>query len=152
LFFFVKVWGVIWLVIAFIFFILGVFVGIIAFKVTPIHYVLYLLCVLTKRRVITLFFFSFPLFVCCGFFVAIGGSAGAGRGALFARAGVEECRDRYVVSVESSRAARRHAVFCISRFAMIGTTRRSARVCVRNVGVCVAVNPDLCISSFLDFV
>jgi hypothetical protein len=32
-----KVWGVIWLVIAFIFFILGILVGIIAFKVRYPH-------------------------------------------------------------------------------------------------------------------
>jgi hypothetical protein len=45
------VWGVIWLVIAFIFFILGILVGILAFKVRhPLH--LQLLRAYGERRVI----------------------------------------------------------------------------------------------------
>jgi uncharacterized BrkB/YihY/UPF0761 family membrane protein len=59
-----KVWGVIWLIIAFIFFILGILVGIVAFKVRHPP-ALYLLRAYSERRVIAplmlLFVFVFVL-------------------------------------------------------------------------------------------
>ena len=73
---FSTVWGVIWLVIAFIFFLLGIMVGILAFKVR--HHLKY---------AVFLFYFMW-LIVTCDCCVAIGGSAKGGRGALLARARV----------------------------------------------------------------
>jgi hypothetical protein len=74
--FFSKVWGVIWLVIAFIFFLLGIMVGILAFKVR--HHPKYAVLLL-----------SFTLLtVACDCCVAIGGPAREGCRALLARARV----------------------------------------------------------------
>ncbi len=102
-----KVWGVIWLFIAFIFFVLGVMVGILAFKVRR-H---------GEDICCTALYLRAHRDVFC---VGIDGSAREGRGALLARAGVEERRGRFAAVVDASHAARRHPVVRIARLAMIG--------------------------------
>ena len=93
-----KVWGVIWLIIAFIFFLLGILIGIVAFKV----------CIILILGV----FYSYVRFV------GIGGSAKRRFEALFALSRVVERRN-FDVAIDTACPITQHLVICITRFAMI---------------------------------
>ena len=101
-----KVWGVIWLVIAFLFFILGILIGIIAFKVRYLHVQIYF----------CLFGLGVLLIWRYVFFVAIDGRARTRSEALFARARDE--RRNGVAAIDTTCAITWHLVFYIARFAM----------------------------------
>ena len=91
-------WGVIWLIIAFIFFILGILIGIVAFKV----------CIIL---ILGIFFCSYVRFV------GIGGSAKGRFQTLFALSRVE--RRNFDVAIDTACPITQHLVICITRFAMI---------------------------------
>jgi hypothetical protein len=99
-----KVWGVIWLIVAFIFFISGVLVGIVAFKV----------CYSRKQILRYILSWGCYSYVC---FVGIGGSAKRRCEALFARSRVE--RRNSNVAIDTACTITQHLVICITRFAMI---------------------------------
>ena len=104
-----KVWGVIWLIIAFIFFISGVLVGLVAFKVRYsykqiLRYILSL----------SLFFCNFCSCICL---VGIGGSAKTRCEALFACSRDE--RRNSDVTIDTACIITQHLVICITRFAVI---------------------------------
>jgi hypothetical protein len=126
------VWGVIWLIIAFIFFMLGIFVGIIAFKV----------CLASRADVYTLYlqFWLWGLAhsrrMCL---VGIDGPAGTRREALFARARVKQ-RD-CVIAIDTACAITQHLIGYIARFALLawrgakwGFHARVRRACVVRYG------------------
>jgi hypothetical protein len=99
------VWGVIWLFIAFVFFISGVLVGIVAFKV----------CYSRKQILKYIIITIFDLAHMC--FVGIGGSAKRRCEALFARSRDER---RYSnVAIDTACTITQHLVIRITRFAMI---------------------------------
>lgn len=104
-----KVWGVIWLIIAFIFFISGVLVGLVAFKVRCSHKQI--------LRYILSLSSLFCNFCSCVCLVGIGGSATTRCEALFACSRNE--RRNSDVTINTACSITQHLVICITRFAVI---------------------------------